>query len=112
MQNFKIKTILLCILFSLLIYLSGCDKKTSSKITPKIKFKVGSNCTVQFRRNYLGGTSSNIIPITTDGINGAQISLSGKLTYADNEWIVVNQSNIKKEYWIPREVILHLRFSK
>jgi hypothetical protein len=42
----------------------------------------------------------------TNSINGAQVSLSGKLTAVDADWVVVDD-----QFWIPRSSILLIQIS-
>ena len=73
--------------------------------------RVGQNCTVQFRRgDGLGAGGGLPVPPTTGGINGAEVSVGGKLRAVSGGWIVVESATA--EYCIPRESILLVQFSK
>ena len=106
------KTIFLCcIIVVITVCVVGCKDRSQKDVLSE---KVNSNCTVYFSRAALGGTSSNIVPVTTDNINGAKISLSGKLIKVTPEWIVLeyyldNNLKMKRNAWIPRGVVLFVR---
>lgn len=103
------KTILICgILAAITFSVLGCKDQVQPDV---LNEKVNSSCTVYFSRAALGGTSTNIVPVTTDNINGAEVSLSGKLIEVTPEWIVLeyhpdNNLKMKRSAWIPRSVIL------
>jgi hypothetical protein len=94
--------------------LTGCECKTpaaesDSKATHQITPKKGAYCTVQFRRDALGASSPLPVPVTTDGINGARVSLNGKFSQMDDSWVVLTAPGEKGEIWIPRSMILLIR---
>jgi hypothetical protein len=95
---------LIIVVLGTVIFFSGCGNK---KPNPKS----GSYCTIQIRRDWLGVSRDMPLSITTDGINGAQLSFSGKLKNVTDEWVVAIDQN-KHEYWIAREAILSIRISK
>ena len=66
--------------------------------------QIGKTCTVQFKRNALGGGAALPVPPMTDGINGAEVSLSGTLQSVEDRAIVVLSGN--KTCWIPKDSIL------
>ena len=74
--------------------------------------QIGKHCKVQLRRDYLGLTSSNGVPIVTDSFNGTDVSVRGRLISADERWVVVRPREAKSkdddiwDIWIPREAIL------
>jgi len=56
--------------------------------------KVGQNCTVQFRRgDALGAGGDLTVSPTTNGINVATVSVSGRLRAASVDWIAVESGN-------------------
>jgi hypothetical protein len=66
---------------------------------------------VQFRRgDGLGAGGSLPVPPTTNAMNGADVSVSGKLQAMAGGWIVVGTDNW--EYCIPQESILLIQFNK
>jgi hypothetical protein len=107
------KIVLLCgILAAITVSVVGCKKDQDQPDV--LNEKVNSNCTVYFSRAALGGTSTNIVPVETNSINGAQVSLSGKLIKVTPEWIVLeyhpnNNLKMKRNAWIPRGVVLWVR---
>lgn len=96
------------VLLALCFVVSGCKHRHK---TDALSEKINSSCTVHFNRTALGGTSSNIVSVRTDNLNGAEISQSGKLLKVTPEWIVLeyylnNDLKMKRTAWIPRNVIL------
>ena len=87
----------------------GCDNKTSdSRSSPESMCpKLGASCTVQFRRDALGASANLPVPPTTSSINGANVSVGGKFSKMNEDWVVLKGGN-KGEIWIPRSVILLL----
>lgn len=73
--------------------------------------KVGERCKVQFRRDALGAANPNGVPPLTDSMNGADTSVFGTLTFADETWVVVNNETTG-EMWIPTSTVLLLQFPK
>ena len=69
--------------------------------------KVGIACKVQFRRDALG-SSGVTLPIgpTSDGVNGATVSLNGKFKAMDKRWIIVQDERGERDFWIPRDMVL------
>jgi predicted small lipoprotein YifL len=90
--------------------LAGCGNSTPIAEKVPLADKVGQDCTVQFRRgDGLGAAGDLPVTLTTDSINGAEVSVSGKLLTVSAGWIVV-QSAIG-EHHIPHESILLVRFT-
>ena len=77
-------------MFSLLT--TGCNQeiKHSNKIAPLSYELIGKNVTVQFDRNALGAAHNLPINPLTGSINGAEVSISGKVEKIDEEWIVLS----------------------
>ena len=99
------------LLFGLVLALCGCSNSEPAVEKSPLAEKIGQNCTVQFRRgDGLGAGSSAPVPPTTNAMNGAEVSLSGKLQAVTGGWIVVGTDNF--EYCIPRESILLVQFNK
>lgn len=94
-------------LAGLVFMISGCMPVGEAVIGPKF----GKQCTVQFKRDALGAASLNPVPPLTNSFNGAETSVSGTLTHADADWIVID-SGTGSEWLIPKSNILLLRFAK
>lgn len=86
-------------LLTVVFLLSGCSQPTQPPTKKNVK--------VQFRRDALGGAHTLPISPNTDSINGAQVSLSGKLLTVNDEWIVLEHN--KRNHWIPRDAVLLIR---
>jgi hypothetical protein len=88
-RRIKVSTLLVALSGSVL--LSAC----SSVGTPK----AGAACKVQFRRDALG-SSGVTLPIgpTTDGVNGAVVSLNGKFKAMDKHWIIVQDERGERDF--------------
>jgi hypothetical protein len=73
--------------------------------------KIGNTCTVQFRRgDALGAGGGTPVPPTTNAMNGAEVSMGGKLVTVGGGWVVLSVG--ETEYHIPRESILLIEFHK
>jgi len=92
------------------VLLGGCGEGETT-----LASKIGSPCTVQFRRgDALGGGAGNPVPPTTNVMNGAAVCVSGTLTRVTHDWILVTseENGGVKEYHIPKEAILLVEFQK
>ena len=90
--------------------LGGCNSSAVEK-PPLLVEKIGQNCTVQFRRGDVLGAGGGLpVPPTTGAINGAEVSVSGKLRSVSGNWIAVESGGT--EYCIPHEAILLVQFHK
>ena len=71
---------------------------------------IGKVCTVQFRRGDALGSGANL-PLSpfTNGINGAETSVVGKLRNATDQWIVVERDG--SNVWIPKSAILLIQIA-
>ena len=68
----------------------------------------GLICTLQFKRDLLGaGANLPISPMTTN-INGAQVSIRGKLVRFDREWVVLEAEG--QTLWVPTQNVLLLQW--
>ena len=65
---------------------------------------VGKTCIVQFKRNALGGAADLPVPPTTDTINGAKVSMAGKLQAVRNDGILMRIND--KVTWVPMDSVL------
>jgi hypothetical protein len=87
------------------LFVTGCNdaQAASNSAQPPM----GRSCTVQFRRDALGAAANLPMPPTTDNINGSVISISGTLSMATEEWVVLQTG---KEIWIPKSVVLLIKY--
>jgi hypothetical protein len=60
---------------------------------------------VQLQRNALGAGSSTPISATLQQINGAVLSLRGKLKQMNSDWVVLTLDD-KSECWIAKSAVL------
>lgn len=95
----------------LLLVASGCNRQSSAASSTKaeIASPIGARCTVQFRRDVLGGSMDVPVSPTTDRINGVDVSVTGELVDMTSEWIVLER-HPGGVLWIPRQNVLLLRF--
>ena len=99
------------ILATVTIILGGCSNPPSVAEKPPFAQKIGQNCTVQLRRgDGLGAGGDVPVSLTTANINGADVSVKGKLRAVADGWIAIEAENT--EYCIPREAILLVQFNK
>jgi hypothetical protein len=71
----------------------------------------GKEATIQFRRgDSLGGGGNLPVSPTTNSINGATVSLSGKIIKIEADWVVVETK--QEEIWIPKSAILLIQYAK
>ena len=92
------------VLFMLPLLMVACVSSCSKSDTPYLVGQIGKPCTVQFKRDALGGSTTLPVPPTTNAINGAQVSLSGTLRAVEEQAIVLSDS--KNTYWVSRDSIL------
>ena len=94
-----------------LLLAGGCVEKSKASLETSILTQwLGQNCKVQFRRDALGSAHQLPVAATTDSINGAEVSLSGKLLEIGPHGIVVETGAHHR--WIPEEAILMIEVSK
>ena len=86
------------------VLLSSCFSDRYSYLNSKR----GKPCTVQFKRNALGGAAAIPVSPLTGGINGADVAVYGTLKKVDKDAITV--INGKTTYWIPKDSILLVQF--
>lgn len=67
---------------------------------------IGKQCTVQFKRNALGGGGNIPVSPTTDNSDGANVSIWGTLTVVEDDAVVLESEDSGRTFWIPRESIL------
>lgn len=85
----------------------GCDPANGDSVLGR---RIGRNCSIHLRPDALG-TSANIpVSVMTDVMNGAQVSVTGKLLEANEEWIVIQDEPRNAEIGIPRSAVLAVRF--
>ncbi len=75
---------LVAMLLLVVLVCSGCEKPGSAAASGKIP--AGSSCTIQFKRDMLGISRELPISLMTGSMNGAEVSLSGKLIRMD-DWM-------------------------
>lgn len=74
-----------------------------------IPLPLGARCTVQLRRDVLGAGASAPIAPTVQSYNGADVSISGDLIRADDDWLIVRSDG--KDRWIARQAVLLVEFT-
>lgn len=65
---------------------------------------IGSDVQVQLKRDVLGTATDLPVPPTTSVMNGAKVSVIGKLTRVTDEWLVVQEDAV--DHWILRSNVL------
>ena len=94
------------------VWMSSCTKVVAPGEPPFLKQHLGEACTVQFRRDALGGAATLPVPPTSAAINGATVAQEGTLQAVEGEGIVIEDSlHQEKTYWIPYDVILNVSFT-
>ena len=94
------------ILLLLAVFLSACGSGGDATLDGR----VGKICTVQLRRDALGGAANLPVPPLTNEINGAQVSLTGSLERVTDHWIVLSVS--ERSIAVSRDAVLLVQFSK
>jgi hypothetical protein len=91
------------LLVAAIIFPLGCKNASPTDL---LNDKIGTNCTVEFRRgDALGSAAPLPVSPQTRSINGADVAISGKLTAVDSNWIVLDEKT-----WVPRSSILLIQF--
>jgi len=82
------------------VELIGC-----AELTPTVTFapEIGSNCTVNFRRDALGSWGRGITDPAV-AIEGNAGWISGSFSRMNDDWLILTQKD--SEHWIPRNMIL------
>ncbi len=80
------------------VLLAGCETRST--------IPTGKMCVVQFRRDALGAAGTLPISPTTDGVNGAEVSLTGTLKGMSSDWIIITQGTT--DHWIAANSVLML----
>jgi hypothetical protein len=106
----------LAMLAALCLALPGCGTQDSPRpAAGGLRSKIGYQCTVQFRRDALGAASTIPVPPLTNSMNGADVSLSGKLVDVKGDWLVIERAigtqNQTLETWVPIHSVLLLEWS-
>jgi hypothetical protein len=89
-----------------LITLSSCEKSVIDDAAGNPL--VGKSCTIQFRRDVLGVSGGVAVSPAATQFNGAETTIEGLLRSTHGEWVVID--NKGQEVWIPKSVILSIRF--
>jgi|SRR5439155_17871208 len=87
-----------------MLVISGCDRANAAAGGTMR----GRKCTIQFRRDALGAAAALPVGPMTDGINGAQTSISAIFKNFIEDWIVLDYGG--KEVWVQKPVVLLIRF--
>jgi hypothetical protein len=78
--------------------------------------QIGKVCTVQFRRDALGAAAALPVSPTTDGINGAEVTVTGTLRAVENDGIALEplapRDPTWTAFWIPKDSILLIEVHK
>lgn len=69
---------------------------------------IGKMCTIQFRRDVLGTTSGSLVSPAETNVGGVNTAIQGVLKSTSGEWVVIADKG--QEVWIPKSVILAIRF--
>jgi hypothetical protein len=66
--------------------------------------------TVYMRSDVLGKRDEQPTPVLTDVLNGARVSLSGKIVELRSDAVVLIYGESQRRVWIPRENVLAVTF--
>lgn len=106
------------------LFAGGCGAPADKGPAMGLRRRVGSECTIQFRRDALGAAAALPISPETTGINGANVVLQGKLLGVDGDWLHVESTieyregsggpprEIRRDYEVPVHSVLYLEFQK
>lgn len=82
--------------------------------------RLGRECKVQLRRDYLGAACPIPVSFSVDQFQGAPVSIVGELTGVNDQWLAVRtvrreatEARVnarKEEIWIPRDAVLIILF--
>ena len=96
-----------------LVALAGCKPSNGEKAEEAekrpLKPVAGSACVVHMRYDYLGCYGNTPLPVMTDSVNGAAVSVRGTFESADENWVVLNSADAAgkpRQLWVPREAVL------
>src|SRR5688572_8231138 len=86
---------------------TGCEQRieAASPAGGRLAQMHSKMCTVQFRRDALGTAGAVPVSPMTGGINGGQVSVTGKLRSFDDEWLALDTEK-QGVLFIPKEVVL------
>lgn len=107
------------VLVCAMLWVAGCDRTAPPPPPPGAVGggpHPGAACVVYIRGDALGAGSNIPIPFGTDSMNGARVSVSGKLLAANPDWIVIETptdagGSRGGQLWIPRENVLAVRLA-
>jgi hypothetical protein len=90
-----------------LVVTTGCEQRVQAAAPggSRLAQMHSKMCTVQFRRDALGTAGTVPVSPTTGGINGGQVSVTGKLRSFDDEWLALDTEK-QGVLFIPKEVVL------
>ncbi|MBL9001592.1 MAG: hypothetical protein JNK25_10700 [Phycisphaerae bacterium] len=114
----RTRTLLTCGVLA--VILAGTFALSPAAGPDPLAARIGRDCKVQFRRDYLGASCPTPVAYSTDVVNGSVLSLVGELTGVDESWVRIRtlrretteaRANIRRdEFWIPRDAILLIQF--
>ena len=102
-------------LAALAVGIAGCGNTATNVVNhvseegPPAGVVVGEPTTVGFRADALGAARDLPVPVGTDSINGAMVTLSGTLHKATADWIVIDDTSADQRHWIRIESINWIR---
>ena len=88
--------------------LSACQRPDQPA---QLAQRLNAKCDVSFRRgDALGAAAPYPVPAHSDAINGAELTMAGKLVAVDSQGIVLRDERAKRDHWIPLAAILRISF--
>jgi hypothetical protein len=102
------------------LILVGCSPPVQDKaVSTELSKWVGQNVKIRFRSDALGVARDVPIDPDTDGIEGQETGIAGKLVAVSASGVVIErymatselekEKWVEKEHWVPREVILFIQ---
>jgi hypothetical protein len=98
--------------------LVGCGNTATNTINevvmdgPPEGLKIGAMTTVAVRPDVLGAARDLPVPLGTDSINGATVSVTGSLHKVQADWIVLDDVATGHRHWISLETVSWIRQAK
>jgi hypothetical protein len=102
----------LAVVSTMPLLLTGCDRAHAANSPDQRQPPTGRDCTVQFRRDFLGTSRDLPVSPTANTIGGSETCVRGRLMAVTDEWVVlayavpVGNKPLEREFWIPRNVVL------
>ena len=92
------------------LLLAACQPPAAPK---SLATKIGQTCTIQFRRDTLGGSTPLPVGPTAESYGGSPVSIRGTLTKVTTEWVIIQtEPPTSRETWISRDAILLIQFAQ